>query len=280
MRSDWTDLPAETREAIEAQTGPIHRIRPAPTGNHANIASTVDAADGRLFVKAAWKVSADTDGPEVRSLRWEAAINPYVTAYAPRLLWTVEAGGWLALGFEHVEGRHADYTPGSADLDLLAKVIDTFQAMHCPQVLGDKRVERRWVGLADDVSPMAGDAMLHADLNPANLLVTADGRVYVVDWAFACRGAAWVEMGLLIPWLLKAGHSPADAEKWVSQFPSWAAADSADIDLFSRVFAERWRRHALRDEPEDWVVLQAEATKQWADHRWTRRRCCWRSASR
>jgi hypothetical protein len=266
MRRDWADLPVDIRERIEAHTGPIKRIRPAASGNHANIASTVDTDGERVFVKAAEKVSSQADGPEVRSLRWEAAINPYVTAHAPRLLWTVEAGGWVALGFEHVDGRHADYAPGSPDLGLLAKVIDTFQTMDCPEPLADKRVERRYAGLADDVSPFAGQALLHADLNPANLLITNGDTVHVVDWPFACRGAAWVELGLLLPWLLKAGHSPAHAEEWLSRFPSWAGADSAHVDLFARVFAERWRHNSARN-PAPWALEHAAAAEQWAWHR-------------
>lgn len=264
MRSDWTDLPPEVLGAIKAHTGPIHRVEPAPSGNHADIAATVHAVGGRLFVKAARKLP-DRDGPEVRSLRNEARINPHVVEFTPRLLWTVEAGGWLALGFEYVDGRHADYSPGSPDLDLLEKVLAAFQSMPCPDVVA-MRVERRWASIADDVSPMAGDALLHTDVNSSNLLITSDGRPYVVDWAFTSRGAAWVELGLLIPWLLKAGHSPAEAAEWVAQFPAWAAADPADVDLFSEAFAERWSRHSAGN-PAGWVAEHAALTRRWVDYR-------------
>ncbi|GAA2110926.1 phosphotransferase family protein [Actinomadura alba] len=265
MRSDWTDLPPEVLGAIKAHTGPIHQVEHAPAGNHADIAATVNAVGGRVFVKAARKASPDRDGPEVRSLRNEARINPHVCEFAPRLLWEAETGGWLALGFEHVHGRHADYSPGSPDLELLVKVIDGLQAMPCPDVVG-MRVERRWASVADDVSPMAGDALLHTDVNATNLIITEDGRAYGVDWAFASRGAAWVELGLLIPWLLKAGHTPAEAARWVAQFPSWASADPAAVELFSDAFAERWARHAAGN-GEGWVAEHAELTRRWADYR-------------
>ncbi|SEG31263.1 Phosphotransferase enzyme family protein [Thermomonospora echinospora] len=266
MRSDWSDLPREIRGGIAAHTGRIDRIEPAPTGNHADLASTLYTADGPVFVKAARK-QGDQDGPEVRSLRWEAAINPHVNEFAPRLLWQAEAGGWLALGFEHVRGRHADFTPGSADLELLAKVIQTFQGMQAPEVLAGKRVERRWESVADDVSPLAGHTLLHSDLNPANLLIADDGRVRVVDWAFAARGAAFVELALVVPWLLKAGHSPAQAEAWVSRFSSWADADSAHIDLFARVFADKWRINLAFHGNAAWAVEHAAAARRWADYR-------------
>lgn len=265
MRSDWTDLPPEVLGAIKAHTGPIHRVEPAPAGNHADIAATVHAAGGRLFVKAARKVSPEKDGPEVRSLRNEARVNPHMTEFAPRLHWTVDAGGWLVLGFEHVDGRHADFAPGSPDLDILAKTVTALQSTRCPDVV-QMRVERRWATVTEDVSPMAGTALLHTDVNAENLLITPDGRAVLVDWAFASRGAAWVELGLLLPWLLKAGHTPAEAADWVAGFPSWAAADPAHIDLFSAAFAERWRGHAERD-PANWVVLHAGLTRRWAEFR-------------
>jgi hypothetical protein len=100
-----------------------------------------------------------------------------------------------------------------------------------------------------------------------SLLVTSDGQVRVVDWAFAARGAAWVELGLLIPWLLKAGHTPAETAEWVARFPSWTAADSAHIDQFSEAFAARWAQHAASPALEDWVTLPADLTRRWAEYR-------------
>ncbi|TYB46443.1 phosphotransferase family protein [Actinomadura chibensis] len=265
MRSDWAALPSEVLGAITARTGAIHGVEPAPAGNHADIAVTVHVGGGRLFLKAARKAGPDADGPEVRSLRWEAAINPHVTEYAPRLHWTVEAGGWLVLAFEHVQARHADFAPGSADLDVLAKVIDGLQAHPLPPVLERKRVERRWEAIAD-VSALAGDTLLHADLNPANVLLGDDGSVWLVDWTFIGRGAAFLELALLIPWLLKAGHTPAEAERWLARFPAWTNADKAAIDLFSRVFADKWTLNLAANDAE-WAKEHADAARQWADHR-------------
>ncbi|MEU5992273.1 phosphotransferase [Spirillospora sp. NPDC047418] len=265
MRSHWSDLPPEVISAVTARTGPIGRVEPAPAGNHADIAATIHTADGRLFVKAARKTAPDTDGPEVRSLRWEAAINPHVTEYAPRLHWTVEAGGWLVLAFEHVQARHADYTPGSPDLNVLIKIIGRLQAHPLPDVLERKRVERRWESMGDMTS-LAGNTLLHADLNPANLLIGDDNTAYVVDWTFAGRGTAFLEMALLIPWLLKAGHTPTEAEVWVAQFPAWRATSRATIDLFARVFATKWQAN-LATNSEAWALEHATAAHRWASHR-------------
>lgn len=265
MRTDWTELPADLLTCMEAEMGPVVAVEPAPTGNHADVASSVHTAGGKLFVKAARKVSPDQDGPEVRSLRREAAVNPHVSEFAPRLLWTVEAGGWLALGFEHVEGRRADFTPGSADLAFLAKTIHAIQATPCPDVVR-MAVERRWQSVARDVTPMSGGALLHTDLNEDNFIITPDGRPYVVDWAFVARGAAWAELALLIPWLLLAGHSPGEADAWAHQFVSWAEAPPEHIDRFSAAFAEKWRINS-KTNTADWVTRHADLTRRWADHR-------------
>lgn len=265
MRIAWTELPGNLQAAITDRTGLIHDIQPATRGNHAHIASTLHTTHGRVFVKAARKTSPDTDGPEVRALRWEAAVNPYVDEFAPRLHWKVEAGGWLALGFQCVDGRHANYSPGSPDLPILARTIRALQRMKCPHMV-KSRVERRWQSTDVDVRATSGHSLLHTDVNPDNLLIALDGRVYLVDWAFVARGAAWVELGLLIPWLLKAGHSPAGAAEWIEQFPSWASADQVAIDAFSEALARRWSMQCERNKTE-WALEHAVVTQQWAQYR-------------
>jgi hypothetical protein len=71
---------------------------------------------------------------------------------------------------------------------------------------------------------------------------------------------------LLVQWLIGAGHSPQQAEAWLSQFPSWSAADPATLDLFAAANADRWR-HITADDPPAWAVRLAESTQQWATYR-------------
>ncbi|MFD0850993.1 phosphotransferase family protein [Actinomadura adrarensis] len=180
---------------------------------------------------------------------------------------TARSHRWLALGFEYIEARHADFMPGSPDLEILAKVVDTLQALPCPEVLASKRVERRWEGVASDVTPLAGHTLLHCDLNPANMLITPEGGVRVVDWAFVARGAAFVELALLMPWLLKGGHTPVEAEAWLTRFPSWTETDPAHIDLFCRAFADKWQVNLEVHGRAAWAVEHAAAARAWAEHR-------------
>ncbi|MEU8344018.1 phosphotransferase [Spirillospora sp. NPDC048832] len=119
------------------------------------------------------------------------------------------------------------------------------------------------------MSPVAGGAFLHTDLNPHNLLLAADGRVHVVDWTSASRGAAWVEIGQVVPWLIRAGHGPAEAERWAEQFPSWAGADPGDpaaIDLYVQLSAERWGRYSAAH-PTSHVPAYLAVARQWAAYR-------------
>ncbi|WP_018656157.1 phosphotransferase family protein [Actinomadura flavalba] len=264
-RSDWTDLPDAMSRAITARTGPVLSTRSAPTGNHADVAITVRTADGAVFVKAARKLDADRDGPEVWSLRRESAIAPHAPPLAPRLLWQEEAGGWMALGFEHVPGRTAVFTPGSPDLDLLAQVVHTLQDHPCPDAV-DLNVEQRWANLTDDVSPMAGDTLLHTDLNPKNLIIDENDHVHVVDWALTSRGAPWIEIGQLIPWLILDGHSPTQAEAWATRFTSWSTTPPPTIDLYSHLATKFWQ-HRSDNHPAPWMPPYLDAWKQWTTYR-------------
>jgi uncharacterized protein YycO len=42
-----------------------------------------------------------------------------------------------------------------------------------------------------DTADLTGDQLVHYDLHPGNLKVTADADVAAVDWAFACAGAPY-----------------------------------------------------------------------------------------
>ncbi|WP_309244176.1 hypothetical protein [Micromonospora parastrephiae] len=44
------------------------------------------------------------------------------------------------------------------------------------------------------------------------MIVTPLG-LRIVDWAWATKAAAWVELALLVPWLIGSGHSAEQAEE-------------------------------------------------------------------
>ena len=72
------------------------------------IAATVSGPNNKVFVKAA---SSELG---IRSLRYELRLSRAVTAaFSPMVEWDFETDGWLAVAFEHVDGRHANLSPGS-----------------------------------------------------------------------------------------------------------------------------------------------------------------------
>lgn len=101
------DLPDAVRAAIREHTGPSIGLSPTACGFSSQIAVTLDTRGGRVFIKGMRQ-----DHREALTLQREAAVNPHVVPVAPRSLWRGTAGGWDLLGFEHVAGRAADYSPG------------------------------------------------------------------------------------------------------------------------------------------------------------------------
>ncbi len=75
-----------------------------------------------------------------------------------------------------------------------------------------------------------------------------------------------MELAFLIPWLLKAGHTPPEAERWTSQIPSWVQAPTGHIDRFASVFAAQGRT-ATQTRKDAWVKLHADLVEHWNDHR-------------
>lgn len=107
-RLQWEDLTEDVRDIIWAQTGPVLKAEPISEGYNSEIAVIVHTEQARTFVKG-----LRTEHPRVWTQRLEQATNPHVAGIAARLRWQVETGGWSLLGFEVIDGRPVDYSPGS-----------------------------------------------------------------------------------------------------------------------------------------------------------------------
>jgi hypothetical protein len=259
-RIHWADLPSAVRDAVEQYTGPVLRARTVDAGANSGIAATLHTADAILFVKG-----VPTDHPQTRTQQREVAINPYLPPSCPRLLWRVQTAGWDLIGYEHLAGRHADYTPGSPDLPLVAHALLEVQHTPCPDI-DLKRAEDRWSGYAGpaDVAQFAGTTLLHTDLAPHNLLV-AD-RAHLIDWAWPTRGAAWIDPAVLILRLMESGHTAPAADIWAREhFTSWASAPRASVAAFSRANARTWDEIA-RSDPQKWKRTMAGLAHEWVTH--------------
>ncbi|MDR7278376.1 phosphotransferase family protein [Catenuloplanes atrovinosus] len=258
MRSDWTALPDAVTTEIADRVGRPFTVRPAAGGDHAEIAAAVTGPAGTVFIKAA---SGGPESVSFRSLRYELAATGAVGRWPPAVLWQIETGGWLAGAFEHLDGRHPDLSPGGPDLDLLAEALEDLGEIAAPDGTWFTPAGR----LGWEHPTMDGGTVVHSDLNPANLIVTATG-LRIVDWAYATRAAPWLELAMLVQWLIGSGHTPAAAEDWLARFPAWATIDRGVLDDFALHSAAKWSARAQQGTA-GWVHDLATWNGAWAAYR-------------
>ncbi len=264
QRIAWEDLPEDTRIAIQAQTGPIEQACTVSEGTNSALAAVLHTSAGRVFVKG-----IRTDHPSVVTQQREVTINPHVRTLTPAVLWHLDdIAGWNVLGFEHIEGRHPDYGPGSADLHIVVGVVQALGAIPCPEV-PVKDAGKRWASYLDQptaVELFAGDTLLHTDYNPENILITPDGTARLIDWAWPTRGAAWIDPCCLLIRLIAAGHTAHQAETWAQRTRAWHTAPAGALDTFTLASARLWQEIADND-PQPWKQRIATAARDWADAR-------------
>ncbi len=266
--TDWDELEAPVRLAIEARTGRVHSARTVSAGLNSQLAVVLDTSTGSVFIKG---LRADHPGV-VRQGR-EAMINPYVHAVAPRLRWHDQAAGWDLLAFEYIDGaRHADYRPGSPDLMRVISVMHDLAAVSCPD-LPVKRARQRWAAYVDreaDLDLLDGDALLHTDFNPLNILLGPD-RLWIIDWAWPTRGAAFIDAACFLIRAMAAGHSASQAEALAARCPGWQQAPDAAIDVFALASARLYDEIA-RNDPQPCKQCLASVAHAWVRHRRARPR--------
>jgi GNAT superfamily N-acetyltransferase len=261
-RQKWDDLPHEVRTAVQQRTGLILSAETVGGGSNSQIAATLHTETGRVFVKGLRQ-----DHAQAWTQQREADINAHVVPIAPRLLWRLELSGWDLLGFEHMVGRGADYGPGSGDQPVIVDTITALGRIPCPDV-PVKEADQRWTAYLDDPDTarrFRGDALLHTDWNPSNVLIT-DTWARIVDWAWPTRGAAWIDPACWVVWLTAAGHSPEHAEQWAAKVPAWASAPDDALTAFATAQARLWQGIA-DDSTSSWTRRLAHAAEQWAKHR-------------
>jgi hypothetical protein len=261
--TDWDELEAPVRLAIEARTGRVHAARTASAGLNSQLAVVLDTDAGTVFVKG-----LRVDHPGVVRQGREAMINPFVRSVAPRLLWHDQAAGWDVLAFEYIDSvRHADYRPGSPDLPRVIDAMHRLAAIGCPD-LPVKQAPQRWAAYVDceaDLELLDGDALLHTDFNPLNILLGLD-RAWILDWAWPTRGAAFIDAGCFLIRALAAGHNASQAEALAAECPGWQQAPSAAIDVFALASARLYDEIA-RNDPQPFKQRLAAVADEWLCHR-------------
>ncbi|MGW6741493.1 aminoglycoside phosphotransferase [Streptomyces sp. NPDC055025] len=254
-----TEVPADVLAAIADTTGPVVKTEHVGSGFNSEIAARVHTGNGTVFVKG-----LRADHPRVWTQQREAEINPHVHGIAPRLLWHLRPAGWNLLGFEAVDGRPADYAPGSPDVVAVVTLLRRLGQVPCPDV-PLKSMPDRMAAYSDTPELFAGNRLLHTDWHNTNVLVH-EGSVLLVDWAWASRGAGWIDPALWVLWLIAGGHTASQAELRVASLPAWSDAPREAVDAFAEASARLWREIAGAD-PDPWTERMEAAAGTWARHR-------------
>ena len=247
VRVEWAQVPAAVRAAIEDVCGAaVVRARTQPGGFSPGLAARVRCANGaRYFVKAvSAQANPDTPGLHRQEARVLAALAPLITSRQlpiPRLHGTVDRPPWIALILQDIAGRQPRLPWQTAELQQVVAALDQLADALTPAPVPAPAVGERlgaeftgWRTLAtspgrDHLDPWsrvhldqladleatwadhaAGETLLHADLRADNLLLTGQGAM-VVDWPWACRGAAFTDLVLFAPSVaLQGGPPPAE----------------------------------------------------------------------
>lgn len=265
QRIMWDDLPEPLKQAIQARTGPITAVRAATAGQNSPLAAIIDTLGGRVFAKG-----MPSDHRRVITQAREAAVAPLVKEISPTLLWHFDEAGWNVLGYQYAEGRHADYTPGSRDLDRLVQLMDALSEITVPDDPGPfKRAEDRWKPYLvdpDSASVFAGPVLTHSDWTPDNVLVSPH-RAWLIDWAWPTLGAAWTDPACWVLRLMASGgHTAPQAEQQASRLPAFKNADPAHIDLFAAANVRLWEE-ITQSSMSTWTKTVAQAAQSWSAYR-------------
>ncbi|MBM7774127.1 hypothetical protein JOD54_004331 [Actinokineospora baliensis] len=279
-RCEWDVLPEPVKRAAEDRTGPILKAESATSGRNSELAATLWTSQGRIFCKGITTASSLSVMHHN-----EISVSQFLPAeLAPRLLWHVEEGGWLLLGFEHVTGQHADLSPGSGDIPLVTDAVNVIAQVSVPA--GRRAMSTQWaraltseihaappekasawsVDNADTLTSWAsrapehidGPALIHTDLNPANFLIADTARV--IDWAWWRTGAAWIDPAFVLIRLIAAGHPPAEAEQWANRIPGFRDANPDALTAFAASVLRLWERKFPS-------TNTTAAARAWAQHR-------------
>jgi hypothetical protein len=284
----WESLPPGRVAVIEALTGPVLKAESVTGGLMPGLAAVLYSGNGRYFLKA---VPAGSPAARLYEREMSASMTLPVSVPAPRMQFCSDAEGWLVMVSDYLDARDADLSPGSPDLEKVLAVLSEIGAApaggavpitqnvtalrdKAAALLGKQPGGHPWdlyraaIDGFDD-NDLVGGSLVHYDLHPGNLKVTADGRVLAVDWGFACSGAPWVDAVLLVPRLIEAGHSPASAEQLISQIQSWHTASPGAVTALGALWT-MFREYKALHGPMDGRAFRAQAARAgraWIVHR-------------
>jgi aminoglycoside phosphotransferase (APT) family kinase protein len=274
-----------------------------PTGFSPGLAARLRLADGnRVFIKAVSEAAnPDTPGIHRREARILAGLPASVPA--PRLLWTYDEAGWVALCMEDIDGRHPsepwtkhdldlviatvtrmarDLTPSPIDVDMSAAdgFVREINGWQAALRSGEERLDS-WCllhleRLADLESrapaAAAGETLLHFDVRADNLLIAGE-KVYVLDWPWARTGAWWIDLVAMAPSVaMQGGPDPSEFTRRIGV----SAVPKEALDAVICTIAGYFVVHALDPAPPGIPTVRAfQAAQGRVAISWLRERLGW-----
>ena len=265
-------MPGRVRGQVERWLGGrVVRAVTQPTGFSPGVAARLTVDNGRrVFVKA---VTSERNAMSGHLHRREISVVAALpeTAPVPRLLWSCDEGegGWVALVFEDVEGRHPAQPWRVDELDRVVAAMEELSASLTPSPLPAGTVRtagemfstdiRGWRRLLDgppsqvdmldawsrrhietlasieDTAPgvLTGDTLTHTDLRADNMLLTPE-RTWFVDWPHASVGPAWLDVVAFAPSVTMQGGPPPEeviARHWACRTADGDAVTAAVVSM-------------------------------------------------
>ena len=266
LRRTWAELPSLLQDRLSVHAGGrIVSVRLAGGGFTPGFAAVLEGETGtRIFAKAA---PASDDFIHAQYLR-EIQVVPLMPPEMPRprLLAaeevSAEGGRWDLLVYEAVDGtmpgdpwtdnelqaveascveavsRMMDFPreysgdPVGADMaELPSQFRPVAEGGPAPWFLPSLTAEEAAAFQASlDRCPeaLAGDAVLHGDLRPDNILLQA-GRAFFCDWNFLGTGAQWIDWVSVLPYARAGG---LDADAWLHRSELTRDVPPPYIDAF------------------------------------------------
>ncbi|MER8231834.1 aminoglycoside phosphotransferase [Streptomyces sp. NPDC094049] len=263
-RVPFEELPEATRRAIADRLGEDSPRVEVENGTASALASWFwpSSGDGMVFVKG-----LPLDHERIGELETEAAVGPFLPPSAPKVLWRQEAGGWLLLCFEGLQASAWTYFGDDGEhLASVAAVLQELSLLPAPEPVRRTAWER-WGEYCDpaDEPLLTGDRLVHSDPAASNFMVERDGRVRMIDWAWAMRGPAWIDAAL---WgfrlVLDGEQTVQQAARWCARVPAFAEAPREAVVIITEAEARSWEAwQAYGTTGLDRTVVAARA---WADH--------------
>ncbi len=307
-RLPWESVPADIRAIVDERLGsPVVRAVSQHGGFSPGAAARLWCADGTTAFAKAVSSQQNVGTPLLHRSELRIAGTLPAAAPVPRFRFGYDDGDWVALVFDASPGRLPELPWTFEAASRVGKAVAALSASLTPCPLPDAvTVASRltedltsWSRIAADppadLDPwerrhldrlvdsgarllaggaLDGDTLLHLDLRADNILLEPGGRVVFVDWPWACRGAAWIDLVLFA--LDPMVYSGIDPQGLVDAGGGLSGVEPAAVTGLLLGLAGMWALAARQPVPPGMPTLRAHQRRfHDAALAWGRRRAGW-----